>query len=172
MKDFMKKTIYFAGPHLFGIDYEIYARHVTRKYKNTGIVLAMPGDGGARRSGQIYQTNLGLIDECDGVIADLNPFRSEIEPDSGTAFECGYAAALGKPIIAIVEDRRSQVQKMQGSSLGCIESDGTYRSDEGDLIEDFDLPVNLMLFHSLEAVVSTLDEAIQYFDQKPGKTRG
>jgi len=166
MKDFMKKTIYFAGPHLFGIDYEVYSRYITKKYTNTDIELVLPNGNGAETSDQIYQANLTLIERSNGVIADLNPYRSEIEPDSGTAFECGYAAALGKPLVAIIGDQRSQVQKMQESSLGCVGENGVYRSDEGDLIENFDLPLNLMLFHSAEKIVSTLPEAIQYFSNR------
>ena len=163
MKDFMTKQIYFAGPRLSGVDYEIYARHISKKYRGAGIRLVLPNDGGAQSSEHIYKTNLNRIKSCDAVIADLNPFRGEIEPDCGTAFECGFAAALGKPIIAIVEDQRTLVQKMQDSSLGCIKENGAYRSDEGDLIEDYGYPLNLMLFQANGKIVTSLDEAIRYF---------
>ena len=52
----------------------------------------------------IYQANLNLIAEADAVLANLNPFRGA-EPDSGTAFELGYAAALGKPAALVVAAR-------------------------------------------------------------------
>jgi len=161
-----KRKIYIAGPHLFSADYGAFTRMFARKCRKTHVTAVFPGDERALTSQDIYTANLDLIKNCDGVIADLNPFRSEIEPDSGTAFECGFAAALGKPVIAIVEDQRSLLQKMQASSLGCTENNSTYRSDEGDLIENFGLPLNLMLFHSLTAVVSTMDEAIHYFNNK------
>lgn len=171
MKDFMTKQIYFAGPRLSGVDYEIYARHISKKYRGAGIRLVLPNDGGAQSSGHFYKTNLNRIKGCDGVIADLNPFRGEIEPDCGTAFECGFAAALGKPIIAIVEDQRTLVQKMQASSLGCTEENGVYRSDEGDLIEDYGYPLNLMLFHASGKIVASLDEAIRYLALQHGSTK-
>ncbi|CAK7053832.1 MAG: hypothetical protein BACD_02600 [Bacteroides rodentium] len=155
-----------AGPQLFGTDYQLFTKVISRKCAKLRITPVFPADNLTRTSRAIYAANLELIRNCDGVIADLNPFRSEIEPDSGTAMECGFAAALGKPVVGIIEDRRNLLQKMQDSSLGCIENNNTYHSDEGDLIEDFDLPLNLMLFHSLEAVVGTMDEAIHFFDKR------
>lgn len=171
MKDFMKKQIYFAGPRLSGVDYEIYARHISKKYRGMGIKLLLPNNSDTQSSEHTYKTNLNRIKSCDGVIADLNPFRGEIEPDCGTAFECGFAAALGKPIIAIVEDQRTLVQKMQASSLGCTEENGVYRSDEGDLIEDYGYPLNLMLFHAGGKIVASLDEAIRYFALQYGSVK-
>ena len=37
------------------------------------------------------------------MLANLEPFRGS-EPDSGTAFEVGYALALGKPVYAYLSD--------------------------------------------------------------------
>ena len=42
--------------------------------------------------------NLEAIRAADFVMANLNDFRGPGEPDSGTAFEVGFAAALGKPV--------------------------------------------------------------------------
>jgi Nucleoside 2-deoxyribosyltransferase len=162
----MKRKVYIAGPHLFSTDYAIFSRAIAQKCNKTQITPVFPGDDRARTPQDIYTGNLDLIRQCDGVIADLNPFRSEIEPDSGTSMECGFAAASGIPIVGIVEDQHSLLHKMRASSLGCNEFGGVYRSDEGDHIENFNLPLNLMLFHALETLASTMDEAIHYFDHK------
>jgi len=162
----MKRRIYIAGPHLFYPDYEVFSNFISQKCSKTQITPVFPADDQVLTSQDIYTRNLNLICQCDGVIADLNPFRSEIEPDCGTAFECGVAAALGKPIVGVVEDQRSLLNKMQASSLGCNELDGIYRSDDGDHIENFDLPLNLMLFHAVETIVDTMNQAIHYFNHK------
>ena len=41
---------------------------------------------------RIYATNMGLLQQADGVIANLAPFRG-VEPDSGTVLEVGVAVA-------------------------------------------------------------------------------
>jgi len=161
-----KRRIYIAGPHLFSTDYALFSRAIAQKCNKTNITPVFPGEERARTSQGIYVVNLDLIRHCDGVIADLNPFRGEIEPDSGTSMECGFAAASGIPIVGIVEDQRNLISKMQASSLGCNEFGGVYRSDEGDHIENFNLPLNLMLFHALETLASTMDEAIHYLDKR------
>ncbi len=47
----------------------------------------------------IFEGNIALIREADGLIANLMSLRGQ-EPDSGTVFEVGFAVALGKPVVA------------------------------------------------------------------------
>lgn len=91
----------------------------------------------------IYRGNIDLIREADIVIANLNPFRG-LEPDSGTVFECGYALALGKQVVGYLEDLSALIDKVPS---GVTLKDGVvYHLDEqGMVVEDFDLPLNLML---------------------------
>ena len=49
-----------------------------------------------------------MIQRADLVMANLNPFRGA-EPDSGTAFEVGYAIACGKPVWAYTEQADSLI---------------------------------------------------------------
>lgn len=81
----------------------------------------------------IYEANIALIRQADAVLANLNDFRGH-EPDSGTAFEVGFAAALGKPVWAYLEDDRPLVEQMAGP----VDAQGLQ-------VEDFGLPRNLML---------------------------
>ena len=60
----------------------------------------------------IYRANIGLIERADAVLANLNFFRGA-EPDSGTAFEVGYATALGKPVYGYVDDAGSYAERIR-----------------------------------------------------------
>jgi nucleoside 2-deoxyribosyltransferase len=51
---------------------------------------------------EIFANDRRGIDECDVVVANLNG----ITTDDGTAWELGYAFALGKPIIGLHTDWR------------------------------------------------------------------
>jgi nucleoside 2-deoxyribosyltransferase len=82
-----------------------------------------------------------------------------IEPDSGTVFECAYAYAKNKWVIGYLEDRRDMLTKLRQTSIGppadnVICPDGTW-------VEDFKLPLNIMLTLSLSAVAGSLKEAVE-----------
>ena len=90
------------------------------------------------------------------MLANLNPFRGS-EPDSGTVFEIGYAIALGKRVVGYLEDARSQTEKFAGSDR----SKGRIVDHNGFSIENFGLPVNLMLGIPCEIVEGGLLEALK-----------
>lgn len=95
----------------------------------------------------ILQTNLDAIRHADLVMANLNPFRG-LEPDSGTAFEVGFAHALGKPVWAYVDDERPLPQRVPHEAR----PDGRLFDAQGYQVEDFSLPLNLMLACSVRLV--------------------
>jgi len=74
------------------------------------------------------------------VMANLNDFRGQ-EPDSGTCFEVGYAAARRIPVWAYTSDGRPMVDQCGHS----VDADGATLDKNGMLVEDFGLPRNLML---------------------------
>jgi nucleoside 2-deoxyribosyltransferase len=51
---------------------------------------------------QIFRKDLEGLDWCDGVVAIMDG----PDPDSGTAWECGYAYGVGKPIVLLRTDFR------------------------------------------------------------------
>ncbi|MGC4012554.1 MAG: nucleoside 2-deoxyribosyltransferase [Pseudomonas sp.] len=104
----------------------------------------------------IYQANLELIRQADVVLANLNPFRGA-EPDSGTAFELGYAAALGKPLFGYIDEGGSCAERMPCEWKG--EEPG--RDRDGNQIEGFGLPLNLMLGVPAKIAVGGAREALQ-----------
>ncbi|PHP45281.1 nucleoside 2-deoxyribosyltransferase [Methanosarcinales archaeon ex4572_44] len=56
-----------------------------------------------RQKEKIFRENLRAIEECDLVVAVLDGS----DADSGTAWEIGYASAIGKPVIGLKTDFRT-----------------------------------------------------------------
>ncbi|MGV8248427.1 nucleoside 2-deoxyribosyltransferase, partial [Pseudomonas aeruginosa] len=100
-------AIYLAGPDVFRPDAEAHGETLKALCAEFGFVGLYPLDHAlpadirepAAQAAWIYRANIGLIERADCVLANLEPFRGS-EPDSGTAFEVGYALALGKPVYA------------------------------------------------------------------------
>lgn len=152
--------LYLAGPDVFRPNAEAWfeeAKALCRQYGHQALV---PLDGVETTSGGIYRANIELIRQADVVLANLTAFRG-CEPDSGTCFEVGFAAALGKPVIGYVESDASIVARVadsQGGSLG--KTNGRPVDANGWFIEDFGLPLNLMLAVPSTLVVGGLPEAL------------
>jgi len=145
--------IYLAGPDVFRPDAQTHGERLKALCARHGfeglfpLDATLPREAGAEAARSIYRANIALIREADLVMANLTPFRGQ-EPDSGTAFEVGFAAACGKPVWAYVEDDRSLAQRL-GTSRGL---DGEPLDDRGYRVEDFGLPLNLMLACSATVV--------------------
>lgn len=148
--------IYLAGFDVFRTDAKAYGdwlKSVCAAHGLTGL-YPLDGDVPAELSGPaaaqwIYAANVASIREADAVMANLNAFRGH-EPDSGTAFEVGYAAALGKPIWAYIHESRDLVSRL---GQGDVVPGQPVRDADGYLVEDFGLPINLMLACAARVVV-------------------
>jgi nucleoside 2-deoxyribosyltransferase len=57
--------------------------------------------------GEIFRLCVQGVVECDALVAVLDG----ADADSGTAFEVGYAHALGKPIVGVRTDYRPQQER-------------------------------------------------------------
>lgn len=109
----------------------------------------------------IYHANIELIRAADAVLANLNPFRG-CEPDSGTCVEVGFALALGKPVIGYLgnaETTTARVERVSGTALAW--RDGRPLDQDGLYVEDFGLPLNLMLAVPVRIVIGGLGDAVQ-----------
>ncbi len=139
--------IYIAGPDVF----EKNALEIGRKYKalceSYGHTGLFPLDNECSDSKEICEANIRLINESDVVIANGNEFRGEM--DVGTAFEIGYAAAKNKIIIIYMNDTSSLVEKYGKED------------EQGRTVEDFGLPLNLMLSESAVIVKGTFEDALK-----------
>ena len=133
--------LYIAGPDVFRPDASAWAADVRALCRDGGHEALIPLDGAEAGAEGIYRNNLRLIEAADAVLANLNPFRGA-EPDSGTCVEVGYALALGKLVIGYADSLLPLRQRLAANGPG---ADGRYRDAEGRAVEDFGLPLNLML---------------------------
>lgn len=137
--------IYIAGFGVFRKDAAEYGKilkNICGKYGYEGLY---PLDNESDNAEEIYRGNISLIKKADVIIADINPFRGQ-EPDSGTAFEIGYAAALGKRIICYMENAEELKSKIKPDEFS---------------VEDFGFPVNLMLACSADIVQGGFEDAVK-----------
>ncbi|WP_028453915.1 nucleoside 2-deoxyribosyltransferase [Chitinilyticum litopenaei] len=162
-----KQRIYLAGPGVFFPDPAGWGRRLIVACDQAGMEglypldqAAPPGLDAIALRGWIYRINCQLIRDADAVFADLRAFRSACEPDSGTAWEVGFAHALGKPVWGWLPDctpGQVMTQRIPGvAGQPPVAPDGLY-------VEDFGAPLNLMLWESLAGIsyAGEPEEALQ-----------
>jgi len=95
--------IYLAGP-LFTVAEQDFNAALARFLESHGFEVWLPQEHEPRRktAKAIFQMDAEAIDWADMVIACMDG----PDPDSGTAWECGYAFAKGKPIVCYRTDFR------------------------------------------------------------------
>ncbi len=143
------KRIYLAGPDVFLPDSKPIFDELKRLAALYDLEAISPlgfNTEGTASAAQIYTNNIKLIKSCDAVVANLQPFRGLVEPDSGTVFETGFAIALGKPVAGYSKHTHLTYLQKVIESIGCKIVNGK-KCDifDGHLVEDFGLPMNLML---------------------------
>ena len=137
----MKSSIYLAGPEVFFPDAKKAANELKAICDKHGLLGIFPTDANhdkvndkGRQAGIIYHGNVRLLDKCDGVIANMMPFRG-VSMDVGTAFEIGYAIAQGKPVFgwSSAHDKPYEERVV------------TMGIDDGMSVESFGITDNLMI---------------------------
>ena len=152
--------IYVAGFDVFYPDwkekrYFVY-QELCSKYGFEMQAQKAAADEGKTLGERIFLKNIHYLDNCEYVVANLNTFRG-MEPDSGTCFEIGYAYALGKKIYGYLDDGRTMLEKV-----------GARADANGFTVEDFDLPVNLMLGCSMTVVTGNLEHCLRVIRDREG----
>ena len=92
------------------------------------------------------------------MLANLDFFRGA-EPDSGTCFEVGYAVARGKTVVGYLPEGGSYAQRIRQRHPEVLRDDATDRA--GWQLEEFGLPLNLMLAVPCRVVVGDARAALQ-----------
>ncbi|MEG0832789.1 MAG: nucleoside 2-deoxyribosyltransferase [Oscillospiraceae bacterium] len=88
-----------------------------------------------------FMRDVNNMQRCDMVLAQLEDFRGT-EPDSGTAFECGYMAGKGKRLYAYCGDTSPLLERVKIKKHKNAE--GLWCDEDENRIEDFGYPLNLM----------------------------
>ncbi|MGV3572540.1 MAG: nucleoside 2-deoxyribosyltransferase [Ramlibacter sp.] len=158
------QRIYLAGPDVFRPDAAEHGRRLVAlcaEYGFTGVFplsATLPDLPTPQAlAAHIYRANIAHIDGCDAVVANLDFFRGP-EPDSGTCFEVGYAVARGKPVVGYVPEDGSFARRIRARHPAAV-GDGL-QDAAGWELEEFGLPLNLMLAVPCRVVVGGLRQAL------------
>ncbi len=137
------KSLYLAGFDVFredALDWGKQLKALCAEYGFEGLYpldkQVPAGLHGPEAARWIYDANIALIRQADMVMANLDDFRGPGEPDSGTAFEVGFAVALQKPVWGYLGDAGSLRERV---GVG-IDDQGRVRDARDFLVEDFGLP--------------------------------
>lgn len=160
--------IYLAGPDIFRPDVQEWIANARELCRQHGFEALTPFDHGETEPRKILEGNLELIRNAQIVVANLNPFRG-FEPDSGTAFELGYALALGKKLLAYVDSAEPLLERVRRAEA--LSADAK-RDSQGMAIEDFGLPLNLMLTLTTQLVEGDLAACIAAIRPRSQATSG
>jgi nucleoside 2-deoxyribosyltransferase len=160
---------YIAGPDVFFTNADSHFHYISEKLAVHGLRARIPVDGGLSKGAPmnqetalaICQGNYQLIRQCPVMLANLNPFRG-MDPDSGTCAEVGYAKAMGKVIVAYTDSPEPYAERVRRNYGSHVDEASGLEVDDRDscLIENFNLPCNLMLTFGTNLVTSGLDAAI------------
>jgi len=144
---------YLAGPEVFLPNAAEIGRAKKRLCEQYGVAGVFPLDTVLKGQGRelglaISAANEQLMRGSHFIIANMTPFRGP-STDVGTAYEMGFARALGLPVFAYTNDPTRFEQRTQQflSRLGELDPDGTDAHHMS--IEAFELSDNLMLAGAL-----------------------
>jgi nucleoside 2-deoxyribosyltransferase len=147
------KRVYLAGPDVFYKNAVAHAKEMKRVCSSVGLEGVFPLDVevhsadliGYQIAQKIFISNIGLIESCQGVLANMTSFRGP-SADVGTAWEMGFAYGLKLPVVGYTNDFQVPYEKR-------------VIPDEYD-IESFGLVDSLMLvFGSFGPIATSLVEA-------------
>lgn len=142
---------YLAGPDVFLKDAKSHAEEMKSLCEEYGIIPLHPCDnnqGGTPK--ELFNQDKKMIDDADIVIVNLSSYAGALV-DDGTAWEIGYAFALGKKIYGYLNnDDRSYNEKIKD-----IITDEYHATSVSNHI-------NLMLEESLEdLVIGNLEDILK-----------
>jgi len=131
--------VYLAGPEVFHPDARRLAAEKIALCARFGLKGVFPADDGSHLAGDargIYRANLDRIALCQGVLANLSPFRGP-HADPGTVFEVALALARGLPVAGYTGVPGALKDRIPHGPRPGADADGL-------AVEDFGLPENLM----------------------------
>jgi nucleoside 2-deoxyribosyltransferase len=162
---FMPKRVYLAGPEVFLLNAKEVGEQKKQLCRKYGFIGVFPLDNEVDTQGKspketgycISALNEALIQTCDFVIANLTPFRG-LSADVGTAYEIGFAHALGKKVFAYTNAAATFTERTKKALRDQVSrsDDGRLRDVNGMFIEENELTDNLMLDGCIHASTGRL----------------
>jgi nucleoside 2-deoxyribosyltransferase len=146
--------IYLAGPDVFLPDAVEIGRRKAAICARHGLIGLYPLDNAVDLTAPdaslaIFKGNEAMMDAADAIIANLTPFRGP-SADAGTVYELGYMAGRGKLCFAYCNDPAIYAERVARSEKIAKSAGGHLTDGDGLTVEDFGLPDNLMMIHTLD----------------------
>ncbi len=173
----MIKRVYLAGPDVFLPDAPQRGERLKRVCARHGLAGVFPLDplpgepaewAALPLARAIARRNEAHIRRCDALVANLSPFRGP-GADNGTAYELGFARALGRPVFGWSSAAGSYLERC-ALWPGAARDGAAWRDPDGLEVESFGLPDNLMMACAVEesgAVVVTGEPGVDSGDLGP-----
>jgi nucleoside 2-deoxyribosyltransferase len=105
----MKAKIYLAGS-LFTMAERNWNERLAKAFRDRGYHVILPQEEADRHLGGAQPDFGAIVGDCLSGIRSSDLIVAILDGpdvDSGTAFECGYAHAIGKPLVGVRTDLRS-----------------------------------------------------------------
>ena len=161
--------VYLAGPDVFRPDAIAHGKKLVDLVAHWDMKGLYPLDNELELTGNkaedsriIALANMKMIQECDAVLANLEPFRGP-SADPGTVWECAYAKGLGKVVwgynIPAVQTSvgiggpEYEVIQYKDKVLGKLPHDGLQ-------VEDFGTWDNIMIVYGIDGYSIEIREAL------------
>ena len=161
-----KNTVYLSGPERYDLDsvsrYDSM-KQICRSHGLNPITpidhLDIDEDSGElnpfiRSMYQLKKSSI-QIQKSDIVIANLNDFRGW-EPSNDTAFECGMSFQLGKKLYGYMDDTSRMIDRIPNYI-----SEQDFKDECGNIVENFDYPINLMFASSMTIFEGSFETIIE-----------
>lgn len=159
------RAVYLAGPAVFRRDAHSHGAALKQRCRALGLEPLWPldnvvsqGEPGAVAR-DLRQMNCAMIARAVAVIADISPFRGP-NMDPGTAFEIGYAAALGKALFLYSGSPHSLRDRTAANADLQRDDRGRLLDADGMEIEDFGLRENLMIATWVDHIYDDVEDAL------------
>ena len=153
------KKVYLAGPQVFLENPVVYFAGACGLCKRMGFEALVPLDSAVTTAPAIFAYNKALLRYADYVVADVTPFRGT-EPDSGTAWEIGFAHALGIPVVMRINAPALTLYARTALHFGLVDT-APHVMPDGMSTDGFGRYANLMLEASGTMVVGNLRAALE-----------
>lgn len=193
------KVVYLAGPEVFMPECTDIIARKEALCTQYGFTPNSPSDNhiearitqtGSEFSIAIYKANVARIQASDFGVCDLTPFRGP-SADTGTVFELGLLAGLGKPVFGYTNDTADYLDRIALRQKTDLHGHPDplpwpiWNDEHGWVIENFGNADNLMIdsalavggsgivrrgpalqnrFTDLDAFEACLEQARQFFD--------
>jgi nucleoside 2-deoxyribosyltransferase len=155
-------NIYLAGPNVFkkdAIEDLNQMKTISKKYNQIGNAPIDNEVDFAKidAATRIFHGNVDMMDKCDVIIANLEPFRGP-NVDDGTAFELGYGYSKGKIMYGYMTHANKELKDITSDLYG--------NDEKFPHVENFKYPRNLMIVDSIRSsggdIFKTFEECVKH----------